>query len=324
MSSSYRPSGGSPFGPERYTGGRDTLLFLLCAGISVTFLLGPTRWGTRTAELVRGTVLVPFLWLQARAEEANTSRARFALVEAERDSAAWAAQALPALRAENDRLRALLGITSRIETPYRPAEVLRQSQITDGRTILLSAGSGDGVAEFDPVVSPEGVVGMIVSVTRNTSVAMTWAHPDFRVSAATEDGSLLGIVAPAENAPDGQQLLELRGVPYRDTIAAGTAVMTTGLGGIYPRGVPIGRVLGVAREQKGWERIYQVLPAANLGATGHVLVLEGPRSGPPAPTVGIASPSVTAAPAPDSAVAVPRRHRRPPRPPAVQDSGRTP
>ena len=310
MSTSYRPSHPSPFGPERYTGGRDTLLFILSVVISVTFLLGPTSWGSATAGVVRGTVLVPFLWLQERAEEANTSRARFARVEAERDSAAWAAQALPSLREENDRLRALLGITPRLETPYRPAEVLRQSQITDGRTVVLSVGTGDGVAEFDPVISPEGVVGMIVSVERHTSVAMTWAHPEFRVSAATEDGSLLGIIAAAENAPDAAPLLELRGIPYRDTIATGTLVVTTGLGGIYPRGVPIGRILGIAREQKGWERVYQVRPAANLGTTAHVLVLPGARRA-VAPVV--AAPAPAAAPATtDSQPPRPRRRRRVP------------
>ena len=322
MSSPYRPSGASPFGPERYTGGRDTLLFVLSVAISVTFLLGPPRWGEGTAAVVRGTVLVPFLWLQERAEEANTSRARFALVEAERDSAAWAAQALPSLRAENDRLRALLGITPRLVTRYRPAEVMRQSQITDGRTLVLSAGSAEGVSEFDPVVAPEGVIGMVVTVDRHTSVAMTWAHPEFRVSAATEDGSLLGIVAAAENGPDAQPMLELRGVPYRDTVATGTLVVTTGLGGIYPRGVPIGRILGIAREQKGWERVYEVRPVANLGATGHVLVLRGVREAGPAPAPAVVAPMAVPTPT-ESLPTRPRRRRRVP-PTPVGDSGRTP
>ena len=50
-------------------------------------------------------------------------------------------------------------------------------------------------------------------------------------------------------------------------------MVTTGLGGIYPQGVLIGRVVGVAREQEGWERIYMVRPAVNLGTLGHVLLL---------------------------------------------------
>lgn len=248
-------------------------MFLLSIGVAITFLLGPQRWGHATAAAIRGTALVPFLWLQARAEEAKTSRSRFQLVEAQRDSAAWAAQAMPTLRTENDRLRALLGMTPQVRVPYRPGEVMRQSQVTDGRTLLVSTGSAAGVQAFDPVVSPEGLVGVVLTADRGTSVVMTWAHPEFRVSAATADGGVLGVVAAALSQSGAEPLLELRGVPYRDTVSAGTLVVTTGLGGIYPRGVPIGHVLGVAREQEGWERIYLVRPAANLGAVAHVLVL---------------------------------------------------
>ena len=318
MSASYRPSGASPFGPDRNTGGRDTLLFLLSVGVSITFLLGPPRWGAAVAAGIRGTALVPFLWLQARAEEAKTSRSRFQRVEAQRDSAAWAAQGLAGLRAENDRLRALLGIVPRVNVPYRPAEVMRQSQITDGRTLIVSAGRAAGVAAFDPVVAPEGLVGVVLTVDRNTSVVMTWEHPEFRVSAATEDGGVLGVVAVAEGAEGAEAMLELRGVPYRDTVSVGTLVVTTGLGGIYPRGVPIGRVIGVAREQRGWERIYLVRPSVNLGATAHVLLL-GHAAGEQA-TLAPSSPPVPGSG--DSARPVLRPRRRVVIP--APDSGRTP
>jgi rod shape-determining protein MreC len=273
VSASYRPTNPSPFGPDRYTGGRDTVLFLLSVAIATTFLLGPSRWGEATASAVRSTVLVPFLWLQAQAEDGRDLRARFVAVEAQRDSVAWDAQALPILRAENERLRSLLRMTERIGVPYRPAEVMRQTQITDGRTLVVNAGSRAGVRPFDPVVSPEGLVGAVLTVDRATSVVMTWANPEFRVSAATEDGSVLGLVAAAQTESNNEPLLELRGVPYRDTVPAGTLVVTTGLGGIYPQGVMIGRVVGVAREQEGWERIYMVRPAVNLGTLGHVLLL---------------------------------------------------
>ena len=197
MSASYRPSGSSPFGPDRYTGGRDLILFLGSVLVAVTFLLGPPAWGLATASAIRSTLLVPFLWLQERAEESKTSRARFTAVEAQRDSAAWDAQALPALRAENDRLRTLLGLGPKLTAPWQPAEVLRQTQITDGRTLMISRGAAMGVHPFDPVIAPEGIVGVVLSTEARTSVIMTWANPEFRVSAATEDGSVLGIVAPA-------------------------------------------------------------------------------------------------------------------------------
>jgi rod shape-determining protein MreC len=56
-------------------------------------------------------------------------------------------------------------------------------------------------------------------------------------------------------------------------VPAGTLVLSSGLGGVYPKGIPVGTVTGVVREQAGWERVYRLLPAANPGAVAHVLVL---------------------------------------------------
>jgi hypothetical protein len=49
--------------------------------------------------------------------------------------------------------------------------------------------------------------------------------------------------------------------------------LSSGLGGVYPKGIPVGTVTGVVREQAGWERVYRVVPAANPGAVSHVLIL---------------------------------------------------
>ena len=124
-------------------------------------------------------------------------------------------------------------------------------------------------------------------------------------------------------------MLELRGVPYRDTVSAGTLVVTTGLGGIYPRGVPIGRVIGVAREQRGWERIYLVRPAVNLGATAHVLLLghvPGAQAAlaPASPPVAAPAAAPASTPVPNGDTVRPLRRRRRPVAIPAPDSGSTP
>jgi rod shape-determining protein MreC len=53
--------------------------------------------------------------------------------------------------------------------------------------------------------------------------------------------------------------------------------LSSGLGGVYPKGIPVGTVTGVVREQAGWERVYRVLPAANPGSAAHVLILVSPN-----------------------------------------------
>ena len=263
------------------------MLFILCLGLSIVILFSPATWTLSLADTLRRTVLAPLVWLQVRAEEGRTSRVRFRILTAQRDSAAYLAQFLPSLRAENERLRQLLKLSHRLNASYIPAEVLHQPQATDGRTLLLSAGSRQGVAPFNPVVAPEGLIGMVISVSPGSSVAMSWAHPEFRVSAFTIGGNALGVVAPSADVRSAEGALELRGVPYRDSVPLGTMVLSSGLGGVFPKGIPVGVVTGTLREEAGWERVYRLRPAANPGSAAHVLILVGGRT----PDLATAFPS---------------------------------
>ena len=265
------------FAPDR-SARRDTVSFALCVLLSGAALWFPAQ-GEQVSATIRSTVLKPVIWLQRAAEQGRTSRARFEAVVAQRDSAAMAALGLPALEAENRELRGLLGLGHRLAVSYIPADVLHQSLPTDGRTLLLGVGRAQHVTRFSPVVSPDGLVGVVTTVDEDHSVAMTWAHPDFRVSAFTEDGSVFGIVAPSEGEGAASSVLELRGVPYRDSIPSGVRIITSGLGGVYPNGIPVGTVIGVAHEERGWERTYLVRPAANPLRVTQVIVLTGSARG---------------------------------------------
>jgi rod shape-determining protein MreC len=260
-------------GFEDRTSRSDTLLLLACLVLSLGAIALPDRWSLSLSDSLRSTALAPVLWLQERAAEGRTSRSRFLRLEAQRDSAAYAAQLLGEVEAENARLREMLRLPAREGFKNQPAEVLHQTVPTDGRTVILSVGRNNGVAAGYPVIAPEGLIGVVVSAAAGSSVAMTWANPEFRVSAATQDGTVLGLVAPSPNTLASQTYLELRGVAFRDTVAAGTLVVTSGLGGVYPRGIPIGRVAGVRKEELGWERIYRLAPLANPGRISHVLIL---------------------------------------------------
>ena len=275
---------------ERSFTRRDTVTFLACVALSVVALFSPEQWGQGVSDALRNSVLAPLVWLQARAEEGRTSRARLKAITIQRDSAAYLAQGIPSLMAENERLRGLLSLSRRVSSPYVAAEVMHQAQATDGRTLLIDTGRDELVSEFDPVVAPEGLIGMVLTAGRHSSVVMTWAHPEFRVAAYTVGGNASGVVAPSLYGLAGEGALEFRGVPYRDSVPAGTLVLSSGLGGVYPKGIPVGTVTGVVREQAGWERVYRLLPAANPGAVAHVMVLVAP----PAASMERAFPSDSA------------------------------
>ncbi|HEX9703786.1 MAG TPA: rod shape-determining protein MreC [Gemmatimonadales bacterium] len=265
-------------GADRYASRADTLIFVGCLALSFAAMSVPDTVREPMGRVLRQTVLAPFLALQEASEELRTSRARFDAVAAQRDSATLEAAFLPELRRENDRLRSLLSLGQRLSWGYAPAELLHQAEPTNALTVVVSAGRNRGIQPLSGVVSPEGLVGVVQSVDARTSIVLTWAHPDFRASAMAEDGSVFGIVAPHGAAGPGVWLLELGGVAYRRVVPEGTRILTSGLGGVLPRGIPLGTVIGVASEAEGWERTYLVRPAVHPAAVSHVMVLTASRA----------------------------------------------
>jgi rod shape-determining protein MreC len=263
-------------GADRYASRGDTFAFLGCVLLSVAAMSLPERIRDPLARGLRQTVLAPFLALQQQTELLSASLERYDAVVAQRDSAALAATFLPELRGENNRLRALLGLGQRLSSGYVPAEVLREPEPTGALTFLVSAGKKQGVKPLAAVVSPDGLVGIVSSVDAKTSVVVTWAHPEFRASAMATDGSVYGIVAPHGSDGPHVWLLELQGVPYRQLVPTGTMILTSGLGGVLPRGIPIGTVVSVTGQAEGWERTYLIRPAVHPGAVTHVMILTGP------------------------------------------------
>jgi rod shape-determining protein MreC len=259
-------------GAERYGSRGDTVVFLVCLVLALVALALPEALRTPLAAALRRTVLLPAVAVESQAAASRELRQNVLVLRSQRDSLALAATLVPELKAENAQLRALLRLRGRLTTGFVTAEVLHQAGLTDGLTLLLSAGRGAGIEPLSPVVSPFGLVGMVITVDARTSVVMAWTHPDFRASAMVEGGRVFGVVASRRGETAGE-VMELRGVPYRDSLPPGTRVVTSGLGGVFPRGIPLGTVIGMLGESAGWERTYLLRPAAHPAQVQHVLVL---------------------------------------------------
>ena len=242
--------------PEPYSSRRDTVTFVLCVLLAVAARLAPLSYAETIASGIRNTILFPFLRLQDETQQLQVRRAQLEKIVARADSAAAIAGRVQGLQQENDRLRAILGLRARMPVHHVGAEVLLQTQQTAGTTILVSAGEHDGVRHRAPVVAVGGLVGSVETVDRNTSVVHTWTHPDFAVAVTAMGDSVVGLVGPRFRAT-GTMMLELRDVSYGGHIPPGTLVYSSGLGGVYPGGIPIGRVREVREDRVGWTRRFE-------------------------------------------------------------------
>lgn len=233
----------------------------------------PERVRDPFASALRRSILAPLVSLQSDAEESRRSWLTREQREAQRDSIALRAMSLDASLADNDRLRKILGLGEALRWGFVPTEVLQGRGVGEEYTVALSAGSKAGILPFSPVVAPEGLVGMVKTVDPTMSIAIVWAHPDFRVSAMAVDGGAFGIVgAHLGNDPE-RYLLEMRGVAVRSNLKPGALIVSSGLGGTFPRGIPVGTVIAEMKTSELWARTYLLRPAVAPADVSDVMVL---------------------------------------------------
>ena len=262
-------------GSDSTAGSRDTMIFVVCLLLSVVARADPVGVSEELASGLRRTVLAPLIHLQRQTQLIRDRRAEFDRLVVQRDSAIMRASEVPRVAAENRRLRALLQLGDRLSLPFVAAEILHQVEPGDQHTLIVTAGTRDGVRRWAPVVAPGGLIGFVSRVDRSTSIVHTWTHPDFRASAITADSSVAGIVAPRVGIGP-TTLLELREVAHLSDLGPGTLVVTSGLGGVYPRGIRLGRIRRLEEERPGLSKTYLMDPAVHPASVSHVLILLPP------------------------------------------------
>ena len=118
-----------------------------------------------------------------------------------------------------------------------------------------------------------GLLGVVREAQATSATAMDWTHPQFWASAMTEDGSIYGFVEASRGRFREADRLLLDGIPFQQELEPGVVLVTSGLGGVYPRGIPIGEVIEESDAQEGWRRSYWLRPFVSPGEATHVQVL---------------------------------------------------
>ena len=262
--------------PEEGQGRRDLTVALAFLFLAILALYAPPGIQSQVAAGLRATVLRPFLMTQ-EARSQFTLRTENALrLQAQLDSLASIVASQAALVDENRRLREALELQALVPGSFLHANLIRPGTAGSESIFFLDVGSAQGVQAGNPVLMRNGrigLVGVIREVTRDAAVGLDWSHPDFRASAMTEDGETYGLVESRRgDFREGDRLL-LNAVPYHERLDSGTLITTSGLGGIFPRGIPIGEVMGLHQEEGGWRSEYWLRPVVETGSATHVLVV---------------------------------------------------
>ena len=261
--------------PEDTGGRRQAALAVVVVLLSLLTLYLPLAGQQGAAWVMRFSVLRPFIVLQERIRSSALRAQAVDVVQARLDSLTAMTVTQNALADENRTLRSLLELRGRVGPGFRPASVLRPGTAGSESMFLMDVGARDGVAVGAPVVDWHGLVGVVREVRPATAVGMDWTHPDFRASAMLADGSAYGVVENRRGDFREADRLVLNGTAYYESIPRGMPVLTSGLGGVFPRGIPIGVVDEVADAEGRWRKSYYLRPMVSPSAVTHVLVAVG-------------------------------------------------
>jgi rod shape-determining protein MreC len=174
---------------------------------------------------------------------------------------------------ENDQLRTLLGQQKQLPWKLKLANVVMRDPANWWRTIQIDLGSRDGLSNNLPVLTADGLVGRVSSVSLTRSQVVLIGDPNCRISALVEnpthDTGIISASGPLDNS-----LVELTYLSSSANLKPGQYVFTSGLGGVFPKGIPIGWVAEEAQPVEfGLYTEARVKLSANLGALEQVWVL---------------------------------------------------
>lgn len=190
---------------------------------------------------------------------------------------------MSALAEQNERLKALLDVQNNLGLGVQLAHLIDIDLDPFRHRVVLDAGSSQGISVGQPLLDASGVMGQVVETLPNTSVAMLITDPTHAIPVTVERTGLRTIVY-GTGAIDR---LQLPNIPISADVKVGDRLVTSGLGGRFPAGFPVGEILDIRNDESGMFAAATALPAAALDRSGDVLLLHDlPQPmGPPAPSV---------------------------------------
>ena len=176
------------------------------------------------------------------------------------------------LAAENARLRAALAYRARKSETWLAAGVLSEGGGAAGAhdAIRVDKGTLDGVREGAVVVVPEGLVGRVASVTPHTAEVLLVS--DRRMKVACETAAASGRRSQGILCGGGGDRFLLRHLTDAAEVPSRAKILTSGLGGVFPKGIEVGTLLNVRKDSAGLSYEGEVLPAVDFSTLEDVFI----------------------------------------------------
>ncbi len=231
-------------------------------GPVIMWLLRPWQVGVQVATAWVEETEQHFTTLTALKAENEKLRQRIQALEVDRNK--W-------LEAEatNRRLQGLLEFRSHLPSGSVTASIIANSASTWFQSCLLDKGSADGLRKGMAVVTPLGVVGQVVSVTARSAKVLLLTDPNSGIDVLVQRTRTRGIVSGSlENGPI------LKYVKRSEDLQVGDRLITSGLDGIFPKGVMVGTVNKVRKQNLGLFQYIEVMPAVTPERAEEVMVVK--------------------------------------------------
>ncbi len=276
---------------------------LFFSALSVLLMVADVRFGvTQPLRATLSVALYPVQWLAMRPQvlmeytgeymedrdvaQASEREARQQLLVQARRSGQVEQLAL-----ENKQLRELLSLSKRLETKGQAAEVLYDAADPYTRKLIIDKGMTHGVKASSPVMDEHGILGQVTHVLPLVSEVTLVTDREHSIPVLNTRTGARGV---AYGEAGGAPLLELRFMATNADIEVGDMLSTSGVDGIYPPGVLVGKVIKVERRAETVFARILCEPVGRVQGARHVMVLE-PLSDqlPPRPQIEKAAPVAT-------------------------------
>jgi rod shape-determining protein MreC len=169
---------------------------------------------------------------------------------------------------ETQRLQGLLAMRENSRAHYLAARIVGKDATNWFKTLLIDRGSQAGLRRNMPVVAPDGLVGRVVEVAPYMAKVQLITDPVSASGGLLQRTRVTGFVSGNLGAG-----LKVRYLPLLADVAVGDEVVTSGMGGVFPKGIPVGRVVAVERKSGALFQEAVLQPKVDLGRLEEVLIL---------------------------------------------------